>query len=282
MHLVVMILFTGCGGVDWFPLSFTITPASLPSATVGVDYNQTLTASGSTSTTFTWTIDRGTLPTGLTLGLSTGILSGTPTAPGIFTFTVRVTDSQSMFATQNYTIKTIAPLSIDQSQLNSAEFNVPYSQTLTASGGTAPYTWSVSSGSLPAWMTLNSATGALTGTPDAVGSSTFTIQVIDADGMTSTRSYTLVTTLSVLPAQLPNAIFGTQYSQSLTAAGGVGPYTWTVTAGSLPNRMILSSQGVISSNPVVATPGVYNFTVTVTDSQSPALTASKDYVLTVQ
>ncbi|NHQ94375.1 Ig domain-containing protein, partial [Janthinobacterium lividum] len=101
-----------------------------------------------------------------------------------------------------------------------------YSRQLTASGGVAPYAYTVSSGSLPAGLTL-SGSGLLSGTPTAGGSFTLTVQAADAHQFTGTQSYTLVVssaTVSLTPATLPNATAEAAYTATLTAAGGTAPY----------------------------------------------------------
>jgi hypothetical protein len=140
-------------------------------------------------------------------------------------------------------------------------------QNIIASGGVSPYTYSVTSGSLPAGLTLTAA-GALSGTPTTAGSSTFTVQVADSEkpAVTATQSYTVVVypTLSITTATLSAANVGMSYTATITATGGVAPYTFAVTTGSLPAGLTLSSSGTISGTPTAA--GSFTFTITVTDS----------------
>src|SRR4029078_5457209 len=113
-----------------------------PSGIVGTSYSQTLAAAGGTST-YTWSVALGSLPAGLNLS-SSGTLSGTPSAEGSFSFTIRATDSGGTQQTaQKIFNLTIAPaLSITtNSTLPPGIVGIPYSQTLKASGGTSPYTW---------------------------------------------------------------------------------------------------------------------------------------------
>src|SRR6202035_2114582 len=136
-------------------------------------------------------------------------------------------------------------------------------------GGTEPYTWSVvpRTGSLPPGLTL-SATGVISGTPVAGGRSDFTVQVTDSGNppltATDALSITVVAPLAVTTASLPDGIVGSPYSQTLTAAGGTEPYTWSVIpgTGSLPPGLTLSATGVISGTP--AGVGTSRFTVQVT------------------
>ncbi len=170
----------------------SITTSSLADGVVNTSYSQTLAATGGTSP-YTWA-KVGTWPTWLDLDASTGKLSGTPTTPGTSTFTVKVTDSASpaATATKSFTL-TVSDLAIDTAAtLPAAAVSVPYTETLLASGGTSPYTWALSSGTLPAPLTL-SAAGVLSGTPTAAGTFTFSIKATDSASPAAsvTKSFSL-------------------------------------------------------------------------------------------
>ena len=85
------------------------------------------------------------------------------------------------------TFTIVAPLSITTASLPGGNIGVAYSATLVAAGGTTPYTWSITAGTLPAGLTLNGSTGVISGTPTAAGSSSFTVQVTDATGALARR-----------------------------------------------------------------------------------------------
>ena len=146
-----------------------------------------------------------------------------------------------------------------------------YSQTLTGFGGSEPYTFSVTAGSLPPGLTLTSA-GLLSGTPTQDGTFSFTITATDSNNCQGSREYTLTInpfecpTISISPATLPGGDLGDSYSQAITASGGDGSYTFTLTSGSLPTGLSLSGAGVISGS--LEAEGTYNFTVTATDSNN--------------
>lgn len=156
----------------------TITTVSVPNGVVGTTYSQSLAATGG-SGGFTWSVTAGSLPSGLTLA-SSGTISGTPTATGTFNFTAQVKDSVGTTASQAYTVSIASPLTITTTSIPDATVGVAYTFTLQASGGTAPYTWSISSGTLPSGLTLNSSTGVISGTPTTAGSSTITFKITDA------------------------------------------------------------------------------------------------------
>lgn len=163
------------------PATVTISPATIPNGMVGLSYTTTITASGGISP-YVFSVPTGTLPAGLTLGSSSGVLSGTPTTAGSSTFTVQVADSETSpaTATQSYTVTVVPTFAITTTNLSAANIGVSYTGTLTATGGVAPYTWAVTTGSLPAGLTLNSATGVISGTPTSAGSVTFTVTATDS------------------------------------------------------------------------------------------------------
>jgi len=249
----------------------TITTTALPTGLVNQPYTPlTLTATGG-SGTLTWTIIAGNLPPGMTLSAG-GTLSGTPTAYGTFTFSVRVADAAGNTTAQGLSLLINPPLSIATTTLPVAIRLVAYSQYLQAAGGSGNYTWSVSGGALPTGIALSSG-GVLSGVPTVSGSFPFTAQVSDGIS-TVTRSLALNigAVLSITtPAALPNGISGTAYSTLFTATGGLGgPYTWSLFSGAPPAGIALSSNGTLSGNPSVA--GTSGFTVQVNDGSSPAVT----------
>jgi hypothetical protein len=271
------------------PLS--VTTSSLAGGTLGTAYSATLSATGGI-TPYTWSISAGSLPTGLTLNASTGVISGTPTGnvTGPINFTVKVTDSQTptaktATAALSITI-TAPPLSITTSALGVGVDGSSYSQTLQATGGVSPYSWAVTTGSLPAGLSLNSSTGVISGTPTGSGT-TFTVTVTDSEtptAQTATKQLTITVNpqLAVTTSSLQSGTVGTAYSQTLAATGGITPYSWAITSGSLPSGLTLNaSTGAITGTPTGPQTGVISFTVTVTDSESPAKTASANLSITI-
>ena len=266
--------------------AFTITTApTLPNATVGVPYSQTLAASGGAQP-YAWAISKGTLPAALTLNSTstTATITGTPaaTATGPDTFTVTVTDTNNNTASQTFTLTVVIPPVINTTTLPNGTTGVAYSQALSASGGTTPYQWAIATGSLPAGLSLSPTTGTIAGNPSAAGASSFTIQLKDATGVTATSqplTLTIVASVTITtPSPLPTGEVNIAYSQKLTATGGTSPYTWSVTgSGALPGGLSLSAGGTLSGTPSAA--GTFNFTVQVTDSNR--LTATAPLALTI-
>ena len=270
----------------------TITTASLPNGQIGVPYSAVLTASGGT-TPYTWALTSGTLPAGLTLNAQTGQISGTPAASVTNTpLAFKVTDSTAptaQTATANLTL-TIASgtLTITTASLPSGEISVPYSALLTAAGGTTPYKWALTSGTLPAGLTLNAQTGQISGTPAAsVTNTPLAFKVTDSTtptAQTATVSLTLTiasAAVTITTTSLPNGQTGVPYSAVLTAAGGTTPYTWALTSGRMPVGVTLNAQtGQIGGTPAAGTSTLLTFTVTDSTTPTPQ-TAKVSLVLTI-
>ena len=258
----------------------TLLPPTLPNGIVAVAYNQAITGSGGTAP-YTFGVTSGVLPTGLTL-TGTGVLSGTPTTAATSTVTIRGTDANGCFAEVVLTI-VIAPavppppvcpvITLSPPTLPNGIVGVGYSQTITGNGGTAPYTFGVTSGALPAGLTLTSA-GVLSGTPTTVGTTSVTIRGTDANGCFAEVVYTMIE----LPAEVPPCLVpiafapatfgpitaGVFFSQAFIGSLGTPAYVFTVVSGALPTGMTLSPAGVLSGTPTSA--GDYTFTIGATDA----------------
>lgn len=178
-------------------------------------------------------------------------------------------------------------ITVNPAILPPAVIGTPYLQTITASGSSAvPITFSVTSGALPAGLSLNSATGVLSGTATTAGTSNFTITARDANGCTGLRAYTMIIaplipscpTITVNPATLPGGSIGSAYSQTLSASGSTNPpVTFSITSGSLPVGLTLSPAGAITGVPTTA--GTASFTVTATDTA--ACPGSRPYTIII-
>jgi hypothetical protein len=159
-----------------------IETSSLPNGALNVSYNATLAADGGAAP-YTWSIDKGTLPAGLSLESGTGIISGVPTASGDSTFTAKVSDNSTPVKSdkQRYTITIGASEGLIITTMNMADGveQTAYNATVLALGGTPPYTWSIARGKLPDGLMIDTASGVISGTPTKKGNYNFTIQVGD-------------------------------------------------------------------------------------------------------
>jgi hypothetical protein len=284
----------GGGGSDsTTPPPPTVTPlsvntSSLPSGQVGVAYSQTLSASGGTAP-YTWS--SGVLPAGLSLATSTGVVSGTPTtAVSGSSITFTVTDSGTPTQSKSVTLGlTIAgaptPLAISTASLPNGTVGTAYSTSLGATGGTPPYSWTVSAGSLASvGLALTSSTGAIAGTPTAAANAlalTFTVtdSSTPAQSKSTPLALTIVASFSITTTTLPNGQIGSAYSATLTPSGGIAPITWSLISGTLPTGLSLNGNQITGTP--TATAAQTPLTFQATDSSNPAQTASVNLTLNV-
>ena len=255
VHPFIVELLDNAGAMDNMPLSITInsppaiTTGSLPDGTAGAAYNVSVEASGGTTPYASWEVISGTLPASLNLDLNTGEISGTPTAAGLETFTVQVTDGAGATDSAVLSIDINQPPTITTGSLPEGTVNMFYSVSLVIVGGATPYTWT--SGALPTGLSLNSITGEIAGIPTAVAEAqVIAVEVMDSVG--AMDGVFLSITINPLPSittiSLPEGTAGTFYSASLMAAGGTAPYTWA--SGALPNGLSLDSiTGEIAGTP---------------------------------
>ena len=237
----------------------------------GVAYSETLTASGGDGT-YTWALfNATTLPAGLALNTTTGVISGTPSTAGTTNFEVEVTSNgQTATAALAITIDLPAPAVTTSSPMPNGTEGVAYSETLTASGGDGTYTWALfNATTLPAGLALNTTTGVISGTPSTAGTTNFEVEVT-SNGQTATAALAITIDLPApavtTSSPMPNGTEGVAYSETLTASGGDGTYTWALfNATTLPAGLALNTTtGVISGTP--STAGTTNFEVEVTSN----------------
>jgi len=258
-----------------------ITTVGCPSAALGYPYSFNLGATGGRPP-YTWWVAPECLPPGLSLDSSTGTISGIPTACGRFSFEVTVWDSQHPCHVGLIDICLEVLLTspvIGTTSLPDGTVGTPYSQTLCIFGGFMPYTWSFQGGELPQGLSLDTSRGVISGTPMAAGPFMFIVQAIDSDAPPQDAVATICITirgekLLLTTASLPAGATGAAYRGTLAATGGMTPYSWSISAGTLPPGLSLdAAAGVVSGTPRAL--GTFDFCAQVTDSQIPADTATK-------
>jgi hypothetical protein len=261
----------GCGGGS---RPITISGTLPATGTVGVAYSGSLTAAGGNND-YTWTVSG--LPAGVTASNTTSAtvtVSGTPTAAGTAAVTYSVRDTKGRIQSGSASIVISAPtVAISGTLAATGTVGTAYTGSLTASGGTGPYTWTVTG--LPTGITYSGAsTATLTfaGTPGAAGTSNVVVMVADSSSPANTATYNVsivvsaaagITITGTLPA---TGTVGTAYTGTLTASGGSGSYTWSVT--NLPDGTKVSdpTQPAITVSGTPKTAATYAFTAKVTDS----------------
>ena len=290
----------------------TLPSASLPQGVVSQSYFASISTLGSNGPT-TWTVTAGSLPPGISLTPlqpTTLEFTGTPTAAGNYSFTIRAVDATGASGSQSYAILVTSLLTVTTTSLQQATVGKTYSQQLEATGGVPPYTWilgvynpgfvkpqpalrfargrtrpaSAPGESLPPGLTLSSS-GQIAGSPTTSGSYTFDVTVFDSSSSfpqyapgkftitVNPQSPLVITTAS----PLPSGAVGKPYSIPLRAQGGEIPYTWTLASGTIPPGLTLGAAGSLTGTPTQA--GEYTFSLTLTDLSSNTATGTFTLVI---
>jgi sugar lactone lactonase YvrE len=260
-----------CSGTQSYTLVVSCpatTLGALINAAAGVSYAGSVAASPAGS--YTYSLVLGSLPSGLLLNPSTGALTGLSNVPGTYNFTIQAQVGGGCSGTQSYTMLVNCP-TITLSALPTPSLNMAYSQSVTASPS-GSYSFAVTAGALPTGLSLNSATGVVSGTPTASGAYSFMITATGFGACTGSSLYSGTIAgigcmaTGVTLAALPPGTVGMPYNNYPTALP-VAMYTYSLTAGSLPPGLILyPSIGLISGYPTTA--GTYNFTILATDGNT--------------
>jgi hypothetical protein len=267
------------------PLSVTALDADYPSssATRGTPYSSNFRALGG-SGSYTWALESGSMPAGVTLNPSTGLISGTPLENGSFYPTFLITSttaSGSLQLTRSISLNVNSPTNPQISMAGNQNppdvtVNSSYYWQLQFCCGAGSLADSVTSGALPPGLKLDASTGLISGTPSATGEYAFTIQATDSANATNfgVRIFTLNVSPIQVSAPVPNANLGSNYSTLFTATGGAGPYSWALASGSalLPEGITLNSVGLLSGTPL--TEGVFYFSYIVSDSANHSFTGN--------
>jgi hypothetical protein len=218
--------YNGCTS---YPSQRDFTIAIVPTrlAVAGVPYSVKFGSSG--DATQTWSIASGQPPPGLTFSAE-GMLSGTPTTAGSYSWSVRLGNASD---THQVTLEVDRPLVAARARPTTVEVGTRLSVKVAATGGKPPYRWVRTGGALPPGLTFRGTT--IGGTPRAGGSATGRFTVTDALGQTATvtASFVVKPRLALERHRLPGARAGATYRARLRAQGGVGPFSWRTT-GTLP------------------------------------------------
>jgi hypothetical protein len=240
-----------------------LTPAQL-----NTPYNLQLTATGGSG--LTWSVSSGALPAGLNLNPSTGLISGAATAAGDAHFQIKVSDSSgNRTDVQSYTLSVVEPLKVANTP-TAAEIGIPFKLTLAATGGRAPYTWSVTG--LPAGLTFDAATATISGVPTTPGLATLKVTAQDSIGLqlTVNQAVGVAGKLTIASRALPLARTRAAYAARVRVTGGVIPRSWSA---KLPAGLRMNARtGVISGIPRRA--GTFRVTVQVSDKLGGTSTAT--------
>ena len=273
-----LVILSSCGKKGTGTITVQINPGNTQTVDEAQMLMFTATVANTTNTSVTWMLT-GTGCSGAGCGTLSSTTAATitytaPTPVSVpFSVTLTATSVADTAALKTVTISVVVPPAFTTTTLPNGQNGVQYFQTIVVTGGVSPLTFTLAagSGSLPAGLNLNT-TGSIVGTPSGSGTSNFTVQVKDNDGLAVTQALSIAINpappLSIATTSLPPATVNVPYTGAVVAIGGVNPLTWSVTPN-LPAGLTLNqTSGVISGTPTTATSATM-FTFSVHDSALP-------------
>ena len=280
----LLVVLLAAAAVGAWGQSVIVSPASLPVGGGVFVVGQTIPLQH-LSTNFpnfstTWSVSNGNLPPGLSLGGTTGDITGIPTLAGGFTFTASANVVGAGTGSRQYTLLVSNGSSLSLTALahpGAAAGKFYISSTFQVSGGVPGYVYALQAGTNSDGLTIDSASGFLSGIPQAGGVFGIAVIVSDATGAQALGTFNL-NVLGIGTAVLPNGVLGTPYSQTLAVVAGTGPFTWSLLSGALPGGLNLSPQGQITGTPTAG--GTFPFQVQVTDTATN-LSTSKSFSVNI-
>lgn len=247
-----------------------IKTTDLPVGLVDSYYSATFEASGAASPPYRWNVVSGRFPPGLELNPHSGYISGTAHEAGSWVFIAKVENAQGVSATKELHIDIRSPLLIPD-PLPAGTVGVAYSAAPSVIGGSAPYTWSIESGTFPGGFSLNENSGKINGTVHEKGVWDFLLKVVDKTGFGGSRWMTvnILAPLKIVTHALGTGTAGSYYATSTEVLGGEYPYTWIIASGALPQHLTLTQSGYISG--ILAEEGNYAVALKVTDGSKQSV-----------
>lgn len=261
--------------------------SQFPNAAVGIAYTASNPVTGIVP--ISYAVSSGALPDGLTLNPVTGVISGTPTLNGLFSFSIYAVDMYGQTLTGDMTLYVAAAvvLIITTTELPNGAVGAAYNQSILVSNGVAPFSYVIQTGVLPPGLTMSGATGIISGVPTGSGLYGFSVLIADSVGASGSvnLSIWIPSSPSIANSSLPAGYVGIPYFADVSGSGGAAPYGFIITAGSLPSGLVLATTGGISGTPTVA--GSFPLTIEVYDANSvsgtaPSASSTSSFIIVIQ
>ncbi|MFC6609091.1 putative Ig domain-containing protein [Amorphoplanes digitatis] len=232
------------------------------------ELNLQMLSKGGAPGLLTWSADPAKMPPGLAIVPESGAFTGVPTTIGVYSIPVKVTDSSDESDTFTLTLTIYPQLTVTSPGDQTSQVGDKVTRAVTAAGGRTPYTWEAED--VPAGLTIDPATGVITGTVSTASAQNVVVTVTDANGRTESTSFAWIvgtpppgTPLTANRQNQKTVNLGSNVNVTMTAFGGKTPYAWS--AQNLPPGLsINSSNGAVTGKPTSCTR--YVSTMTVTDS----------------